>query len=146
MKLTLNDSFLEFIKAQSPTIKSLRIVNFNIDKARALQLLNSKLSSLETIIISDCKCPKESSKSIAEIIKNNATSLKVVDISKNFFSEKSKYILDRLKECSNLQYLNLEKIQMNGMNVQTLENQFIEILKATKIQELNLNSTKIHLT
>lgn len=146
MKLTLNDSFLEFIKAQSPTIKSLRIVNFNIDKARALQLLNSKLSILETIIISDCKCPKESSKSIAQIIKNNATSLKVVDISKNFFSEKSKHILDRLKECQNLQYLNLEKIQMNGMNVQTLENQFIEILKATKIQELNLNSTTIHLT
>lgn len=65
-------------------------------------LLNSKLSVLEVLIVSDCNCPKEAAKSFAEIININSKSLRVVDISKNFFNQNTKFILGNLKECANL--------------------------------------------
>jgi hypothetical protein len=60
-----------------------------------------------------CQAPVNSAKSVAEILRVNAKTLKRIDISENYFNENTKYILQALKEYKDLEYANFDRIDLN---------------------------------
>ena len=99
MKILLNDHLIEFIKNQSESLQHLVIDGFDFLAKDSMNLLNSKLKSLISLSVVNCNAPIQSSKALAEIVKNNRATLTNLNLSDNFLGETTKFILASLKDC-----------------------------------------------